>query len=68
MPDIICRHATPKSSRWPRTGGRVLVIDLAAHFAVTPQTIRKDLNNPVDQRLPGHAFTAARCFPSVSRT
>lgn len=31
--------------------GRVLVDDLAAHFNVTPQTIRKDLNDLCDQRL-----------------
>src|SRR6186713_3395405 len=31
--------------------GRVLVDDLAAHFDVTPQTIRKDLNDLCDQRL-----------------
>ena len=31
--------------------GRVLVEDLAGHFQVTPQTIRKDLNDLCDQRL-----------------
>ena len=31
--------------------GRVLVEDLSAHFQVTPQTIRKDLNDLCDQRL-----------------
>ncbi|MCO5071191.1 MAG: DeoR/GlpR family DNA-binding transcription regulator [Rhizobiaceae bacterium] len=31
--------------------GRVLVDDLSAHFNVTPQTIRKDLNDLCDQRL-----------------
>lgn len=31
--------------------GRVLVEDLADHFHVTPQTIRKDLNDLCDQRL-----------------
>src|SRR5437899_2230931 len=31
--------------------GRVLVEDLATHFSVTPQTIRKDLNDLCDQRL-----------------
>ncbi|QDZ02521.1 DeoR/GlpR transcriptional regulator [Nitratireductor mangrovi] len=31
--------------------GRVLVEDLAAHFDVTPQTIRKDLNDLCDQRM-----------------
>lgn len=31
--------------------GRVFVEDLATHFDVTPQTIRKDLNELCDQRL-----------------
>jgi DeoR family glycerol-3-phosphate regulon repressor len=31
--------------------GRVLVEELAGHFQVTPQTIRKDLNDLCDQRL-----------------
>ena len=31
--------------------GRVLVDDLAARFNVTPQTIRKDLNDLCEQRL-----------------
>ena len=31
--------------------GRVLVDDLASHFNVTPQTIRKDLNDLCNQRL-----------------
>ncbi len=31
--------------------GRVLVDDLASHFGVTPQTIRKDLNDLCDQRM-----------------
>ncbi len=31
--------------------GRVLVDDLANHFHVTPQTIRKDLNDLCDERL-----------------
>ena len=34
-----------------KDNGRVLVDDLATHFAVTPQTIRKDLNDLCDQRL-----------------
>ena len=34
-----------------RTQGRVAVDDLAVRFAVTPQTIRKDLNDLCDQRL-----------------
>lgn len=33
-----------------RTNGRVLVDDLAARFGVTPQTIRKDLNDLCDMR------------------
>ncbi len=34
-----------------KDGGRVLVDDLATHFNVTPQTIRKDLNDLCEQRL-----------------
>jgi DeoR family glycerol-3-phosphate regulon repressor len=34
-----------------RSQGRVAVEDLAARFTVTPQTIRKDLNDLCDQRL-----------------
>jgi DeoR family glycerol-3-phosphate regulon repressor len=34
-----------------RASGRVTVEDLAARFEVTPQTIRKDLNELCDQRL-----------------
>ena len=34
-----------------RQHGRVDVDELAAHFAVTPQTIRKDLNELCDRRL-----------------
>ncbi len=34
-----------------KDSGRVLVDDLATHFNVTPQTIRKDLNDLCDQRL-----------------
>ena len=34
-----------------RSAGRVTVDDLAARFEVTPQTIRKDLNELCDQRL-----------------
>jgi len=34
-----------------RDQGRVLVDDLATHFNVTPQTIRKDLNDLCDQRM-----------------
>jgi DeoR family glycerol-3-phosphate regulon repressor len=42
--------------------GRVLVEDLATHFNVTPQTIRKDLNDLCDQRLLSHSRRAL--FPS----
>ena len=45
---------TPRHSeiiQMAKEGGRVLVEDLAAHFQVTPQTIRKDLNDLCDQRL-----------------
>ena len=34
-----------------KENGRVLVDDLAAHFSVTPQTIRKELNDLCEQRL-----------------
>lgn len=34
-----------------RSSGRVVVEDLAARFEVTPQTIRKDLNELCDQRV-----------------
>jgi DeoR family glycerol-3-phosphate regulon repressor len=34
-----------------RQAGRVVVEELAARFSVTPQTIRKDLNELCDQRL-----------------
>lgn len=43
--------------------GRVLVDDLAAHFSVTPQTIRKDLNDLCDQRLLSRIHGGA-LFPS----
>jgi DeoR family glycerol-3-phosphate regulon repressor len=43
--------------------GRVLVDDLAAHFAVTPQTIRKDLNDLCDRRLLSRVHGGA-LFPS----
>ena len=36
---------------WLREKGRVTVEDLAAHFAVTPQTIRRDLNDLSDSQL-----------------
>ena len=34
-----------------RSAGRVIVDDLAVRFQVTPQTIRKDLNELCEQRL-----------------
>jgi DeoR family glycerol-3-phosphate regulon repressor len=43
--------------------GRVLVDDLATHFGVTPQTIRKDLNDLCDQRLLSRIHGGA-LFPS----
>ena len=43
--------------------GRVLVDDLATHFNVTPQTIRKDLNDLCDQRLLSRIHGGA-LFPS----
>ncbi len=46
-----------------RDGGRVLVDDLAAHFQVTPQTIRKDLNELCDKRLLSRIHGGA-LFPS----
>jgi DeoR family glycerol-3-phosphate regulon repressor len=47
-------HLTERHSRiieLAREGGRVLVEDLAVQFAVTPQTIRKDLNDLCNHRL-----------------
>jgi DeoR family transcriptional regulator, glycerol-3-phosphate regulon repressor len=46
-----------------KDNGRVLVDDLAAHFSVTPQTIRKDLNDLCDQRLLSRVHGGA-LFPS----
>jgi DeoR family glycerol-3-phosphate regulon repressor len=43
--------------------GRVLVDDLAQHFNVTPQTIRKDLNDLCEQRLLSRIHGGA-LFPS----
>ncbi len=43
--------------------GRVMVDDLAHHFNVTPQTIRKDLNDLCDQRLLSRIHGGA-LFPS----
>lgn len=46
-----------------KVNGRVLVEDLSAHFGVTPQTIRKDLNDLCDQRLLSRIHGGA-LFPS----
>ncbi|TIX56631.1 MAG: DeoR/GlpR transcriptional regulator, partial [Mesorhizobium sp.] len=46
-----------------KDNGRVLVDDLATHFSVTPQTIRKDLNDLCDQRLLSRIHGGA-LFPS----
>ena len=46
-----------------RDRGRVLVDDLAQHFNVTPQTIRKDLNDLCEQRLLSRIHGGA-LFPS----
>ena len=43
------RHA--EIVQMAKDAGRVLVDDLATHFNLTPQTIRKDLNDLCDQRL-----------------
>jgi DeoR family glycerol-3-phosphate regulon repressor len=43
------RHA--EIIQMAKDNGRVLVEDLATHFSVTPQTIRKDLNDLCEQRL-----------------
>ncbi len=46
-----------------KDAGRVFVDDLAAHFEVTPQTIRKDLNDLCEQRLLSRIHGGA-LFPS----
>ena len=43
--------------------GKVLVEDLAAHFQVTPQTIRKDLNDLCDDKVLNRVHGGA-VFPS----
>ena len=55
------RHA--EIIQMARDNGRVLVDDLAGHFGVTPQTIRKDLNDLCDQRLLTRVHGGA-LFPS----
>jgi DeoR family glycerol-3-phosphate regulon repressor len=51
MPDMYLPPRHAEILQMAKDRGRVLVDDLAAHFAVTPQTIRKDLNDLCDQRL-----------------
>ena len=46
---LLPRHA--EIIQLAKDSGRVLVDDLALRFAVTPQTIRKDLNDLCDRRL-----------------
>lgn len=55
------RHA--EIVQMAKDAGRVLVDDLAGHFGVTPQTIRKDLNDLCDQRLLTRVHGGA-LFPS----
>ena len=52
------RHA--EIIQMAKDNGRVLVDDLASHFGVTPQTIRKDLNDLCDQRMLTRAIKLAR--------
>jgi len=47
-------HLSPRQDeiiRIAKENGRVLVEELALHFDITPQTIRRDLNDLCDQRL-----------------
>jgi DeoR family glycerol-3-phosphate regulon repressor len=46
-----------------KTNGRVFVEELASHFAVTPQTIRKDLNDLCDAQILTRVHGGAT-FPS----
>lgn len=55
------RHA--EIIRLAKDNGRVLVEELSAHFGVTPQTIRKDLNELCDRRLLSRIHGGA-LFPS----
>ncbi|MBN9256121.1 MULTISPECIES: DeoR/GlpR family DNA-binding transcription regulator [unclassified Mesorhizobium] len=55
------RHA--EIIQMAKDNGRVLVDDLASHFNVTPQTIRKDLNDLCEQRLLSRIHGGA-LFPS----
>lgn len=58
---LSARHA--EIMQIAKDDGRVLVDDLATHFNVTPQTIRKDLNDLCDQRLLSRIHGGA-LFPS----
>ena len=51
-----------------RQMGSVTVDDLALRFDVTPQTIRKDLNELVRRAACWRAPMAAPCSPPASRT
>lgn len=55
------RHA--EIIQMAKDNGRVLVDELATHFNVTPQTIRKDLNDLCEQRLLSRVHGGA-LFPS----
>jgi DeoR family glycerol-3-phosphate regulon repressor len=58
---LSARHA--EIIQMAKDSGRVLVDDLATHFGVTPQTIRKDLNDLCEQRLLSRIHGGA-LFPS----
>jgi len=58
---LSARHA--EIIQMAKDSGRVLVDDLAVHFGVTPQTIRKDLNDLCEQRLLSRIHGGA-LFPS----
>ena len=55
------RHA--EIVQMAKDSGRVLVEELAAHFDVTPQTIRKDLNDLCDRKILNRIHGGA-LFPS----
>lgn len=63
MPDMYLPPRHAEILQMAKDRGRVLVDDLAAHFTVTPQTIRKDLNDLCDQRLLSRIHGGA-LFPS----
>ena len=50
-----------------KSSGRIFVEGLAEHFDVTPQTIRKDLNELCDSGC-SSASMAARCSRPASKT